>query len=542
MDPPPPPNPNPYPPPPIPTSAATISAVPTAVEPDNNAAAAHVAANPTHAPAPTFNHPPYAEMIYTAIAALKERDGSSRRAIAKYIEQVYPSLPPTHSALLTRHLKRLKNSGHLEMVKKSYKIPGPPRSDAPPPPATDSPAPTSVSSPGQPRGRGRPPKPKPEQQQPQLIVSQPQQHQYQQHILQQPIPIPQQPIPIPQQPFPIPQQPIPISHPPFPISQQSFPISQQPIPFSQQPFSISQQPISVSIPIPIPIPIPQQPIPIPQQHPIVQPNFQSFPQPTLPQQSFPEPNVQQQPNSQPMPVDEPKKRPGRPRKAPAALAIGQNSPVVSAKRGRGRPPGSRMSKKRPGRPPKPKTVSSVSGSNGLVKRRPGRPSKAEPRTVFIPYATNVPIIGAFEQTNGPGAVVPQPAPRPRGRPKKDKSAAASSGVAAGSGKPRGRPPLVPGVERPKLSRSGRPVGRPKKDASLAITAAPDPNLAANAELKRKLEYFQLRVGEAVGVLKPFLNNESTAGVAAAIQELEGLATLDITAPLNIATQQPALQS
>lgn len=136
-----------------------------------------------------------------------------------------------------------------------------------------------------------------------------------------------------------------------------------------------------------------------------------------------------------------------------------NSPVV--KRGRGRPPGSRMSKKRPGRPPKPKTVS-VSGPNGLVKRRPGRPSKAEPRSVFIPYATNVPIIGAFEQSNGPNSVVPLPAPRPRGRPKKDKSAAASSGVAAGTGKPRGRPPLVPGVDRPKLSRSGRPVGRPKK--------------------------------------------------------------------------------
>ncbi|XP_004301255.1 PREDICTED: uncharacterized protein LOC101294766 [Fragaria vesca subsp. vesca] len=473
MDPPPPP-PNLYPPPPI-------SAVPTTVEPVNNniAPITYAAANPTHAPAPTFNHPPYAEMIYTAIAALKERDGSSRRAIAKYIEQVYPSLPPTHSALLTHHLKRLKNSGHLEMVKKSYKIPGPPRSDAaaPPPFPIDSPAPASAASPAQPRGRGRPPKPKPDHQQlmqqqlPQLIA--PQQHQ---HILQQPIPIPQQPIPIP-----LPQQPI------------SFPIPQQPISISYP-----QQPI----PIPMPIPIPQMPIPIPQ-HPIVPPNFQSFPQPTLPQ-TFPEPIPQQQPNSLPMvvspgPADVPKKRPGRPRKAPAALAIVQNnSPVV--KRGRGRPPGSRMSKKRPGRPPKPKT------------------------------------------SNGPNSVVPLPAPRPRGRPKKDKSAAASSGVAAGTGKPRGRPPLVPGVDRPKLSRSGRPVGRPKKDATLAITAAPDPNIAANAELKRKLEYFQSRVGQAVGVLKPFLNNESAVDAAAAIQELEGLATMDMSAPLIIATEQPALQS
>lgn len=356
-------------------------------------------------------------MIYTAIAALKERDGSSRRAIAKYIEQVYPSLPPTHSALLTHHLKRLKNSGHLEMVKKSYKIPGPPRSDASLPLPTDSAGPTSplVS----PRGRGRPPKPK--------------------SIPDQPLPIIQQQ----QQPLPFIQQ----------QQQQQLPILQQPIPFPQQPIPIPQQPISV----------PHQPIPIPQ-HPL---NFQSFPQHILQQQSFPEPNVQQQqqPNSQPMLValglvDEPKKRPGRPRKAPV-LGIAQGSPVGSPKRGRGRPPGSRLSKKRPGRPPKPKTVSAVLGPNGLVKRRPGRPSKAEPRTVFIPYATNVPIIGAFEQSNGPSAAVPQPAPRPRGRPKKDGSAASSSG-GNGSAKRRGRPPLVPGVERPKLSRSGRPVGRPKK--------------------------------------------------------------------------------
>ncbi|XP_050378638.1 uncharacterized protein LOC126795952 [Argentina anserina] len=519
MDPPPPPN--PYPQPPFPTATA-ISAVPTAVEPanynNNTTPVAHVAANPTQVAAPTFTHPPYAEMIYGAIAALKERDGSSRRAIAKYIEHLYPSLPPTHDFLLTQHLKRLKNSGHLEMVKKSYKIPGPPRSDAPPPPLPiDSAPPPSAASPDKPRGRGRPPKPKPELQQiPHQYILQQQMLQQQQQQQQQPIPIPQQPIPIPQQPFSmsIPQQPISISFP--------------------------QQPIS------IPIPIPQMPIPIPQ-HPIVQPNYQAFPQPTLPQ-TLPEPVAQQQPNSQPMlvspgPAEEPKKRPGRPRKAPAALAIVQNSPIVSAKRGRGRPPGSRMSKKRPGRPPKPKTVSSVSGPNGIVKRRPGRPSKAEPRTVFIPYnATNVPIIGAFDQSNGPNVVVPQPAPRPRGRPKKDKSAAASSGVAGVSGKPRGRPPLVPGMDRPKLSRSGRPVGRPRKDASLAITAAPDPYIAENAELKRKLEYLQSRVVQAVGVLKPFLNSGSAVDAAAAIQELEGLATMDISAPLIIATQQPALQS
>ena len=53
---------------------------------------------------------------------------------------------------------------------------------------------------------------------------------------------------------------------------------------------------------------------------------------------------------------------------------------------------------------------------------------------------------------------------------------------------------------------------------------------------------QARVGQAVGVLKTLLNNETAVDAAAAIQELEGLATMDISAPLIIATQQPALQS
>ncbi|KAH1251930.1 hypothetical protein AAZX31_05G230700 [Glycine max] len=90
-------------------------------------------------------HPPYDEMIYTAIGALKERDGSSKRAIGKYIEQVYKDLPPTHPALLTHHLNRLKSSALLVLVKKSYKLPGSHHLPALQPQKT----------------RGRPPKPKP---------------------------------------------------------------------------------------------------------------------------------------------------------------------------------------------------------------------------------------------------------------------------------------------------------------------------------------------------------------------------------------------
>jgi hypothetical protein len=113
-------------------------------------------------------------MIYSAITALKEQDGSSRIAIAKYIERAYPGLSPSHSDLLTHHLKRLKNSGALVLNKKSYLLP---RSDIntdisatitttatvstnPPQIQPQYVAPISSAPPEQKRGRGRPPKTK----------------------------------------------------------------------------------------------------------------------------------------------------------------------------------------------------------------------------------------------------------------------------------------------------------------------------------------------------------------------------------------------
>lgn len=83
-------------------------------------------------------------MIFSAIRTLSETKGSSRTAIAKFIGAAYLDLPPSHSALLTHHLRRLKQKGRLVMVRHSYKIPKQvknPKKDAK-------------------RGRGRPPKPK----------------------------------------------------------------------------------------------------------------------------------------------------------------------------------------------------------------------------------------------------------------------------------------------------------------------------------------------------------------------------------------------
>lgn len=100
-------------------------------------------------------------MISAAITALKEQDGSSKRAIAKYIETHYSDLPPTHSALLTHHLKRLKTNGQLLMVKHSYTLPGlrsaPPAVNGAVNVESANPAPAVAK-----RRPGRPPKPKPD--------------------------------------------------------------------------------------------------------------------------------------------------------------------------------------------------------------------------------------------------------------------------------------------------------------------------------------------------------------------------------------------
>eukprot|EP00262_Sarcandra_glabra_P013657 TRINITY_DN3844_c0_g1_i1.p1 TRINITY_DN3844_c0_g1~~TRINITY_DN3844_c0_g1_i1.p1 ORF type:complete len:172 (+),score=18.59 TRINITY_DN3844_c0_g1_i1:110-625(+) len=106
--------------------------------------------------------PQYSEMIFAAISALDDKNGSSKSAIAKYIESSYGDLPAGHPTLLAHHLSRLKDSGELVLVKNNYMRPNP---NAPPkrgrgrPPKPKLPVPPgTVLSP--PRPRGRPPKPK----------------------------------------------------------------------------------------------------------------------------------------------------------------------------------------------------------------------------------------------------------------------------------------------------------------------------------------------------------------------------------------------
>lgn len=69
------------------------------------------------------SHPPYFQMAVEAIATLRERKGSSRRAIAKYIEAHYKSdLPSNFKKLLTNQLRILSEKGKLVQVKRSFKL------------------------------------------------------------------------------------------------------------------------------------------------------------------------------------------------------------------------------------------------------------------------------------------------------------------------------------------------------------------------------------------------------------------------------------
>ena len=70
-------------------------------------------------PAPA--HPPYVVMVAAAIKALKERSGSSSKAIAKYIGANY-KVPAGFEKSLGQQLKRLAAAGKLVRVKASFKL------------------------------------------------------------------------------------------------------------------------------------------------------------------------------------------------------------------------------------------------------------------------------------------------------------------------------------------------------------------------------------------------------------------------------------
>ena len=66
-------------------------------------------------------HPKYEDMVKAAILALKDRNGSSVPAIAKYVGSNF-KLPGNFKKILSTQLKNLVKSGKLVKVKASYKL------------------------------------------------------------------------------------------------------------------------------------------------------------------------------------------------------------------------------------------------------------------------------------------------------------------------------------------------------------------------------------------------------------------------------------
>ncbi|CAM0903257.1 unnamed protein product [Alopecurus aequalis] len=77
-------------------------------------------------------HPSYFEMIKEAIAALKDRTGSSSVAIAKYIEEKHgKTLPANFKKMLLVQLRGSAAKGKLVKVKASYKLSDAAKKDSP---------------------------------------------------------------------------------------------------------------------------------------------------------------------------------------------------------------------------------------------------------------------------------------------------------------------------------------------------------------------------------------------------------------------------
>ncbi|KAL9228974.1 hypothetical protein vseg_004496 [Gypsophila vaccaria] len=412
---------------------------------------------------PLPSHPSYTEMITAAIAWENSQGkvgGSSKRAIAKYIDRVYSNLPPTHSALLTHHLKRLKNAGQLLMIKNSYQLP------------SFAPAATNGSAAAAAAAAAVP------------IRSEPEQPAYAALSV-----------------------------------------------VNQSPQSVKRRPGRPAKP----------------------------------------------------------KQPEEPAQAQAQQVQEQQGVGGSEKRGRGRPAKRQREQEEVAVPfVQPLVVVAGEVSNGLVGKRRGRPKKKPKKVVedededdhehaedamFQVEVEEVVNggVGAEEEEEvaglvkrGRGRLPKEGVGRGRGRPKKIEVVV--GGVSEGGGgkkrgwpkgrprgrkvmgmvgkmgkvmavgyagkkrgrKPKGSVPAVAAAEVAKRLYKGKPRGRPKKNSVLAKHTSTQAQGPAAEELMKKLEDMQSKIRDAVGVIKPYLADQSAPDVLSALQQLEELSTMDVT--------------
>lgn len=432
---------------------------------------------------------------------MKETNGSSKQAISRYIEQSYSDLPPTHSSLLTHHLKQLKNAGQLVMVKYSYMLPRSPTQQQEQQPPQMEMEGNGAPVTGTKRRPGRPPKLKPETQPPQDS----QLPEYQPEVEFQ-------------------QDPLFQFQPADPMSQSQFQLQDpDPLQFHQeaqfevQPFTVQDTQIVTGM-----------------EPESVFASLGLVDAPPLPQ----------------------KRGPGRPRK----ISSEDNSPAPqslppSIKRGPGRPPSGGSSVRPRGRP-KRKINSALMGphSAAIAKKvgrsgRPrGRPKKNAPHFGIATggLAINVPInynngnaaitttttttyaappFAAAGASNG--GVLPS-MPKRRGRPPRSSTqllaSSSEGGMVPPPPRPRGRPPrssyTAGGYNKPRKLR-GRPPGRPRKSAPLV---APIASYSHHSALQGEHEQLKSMIKETARVIRPFLTDE---GALAALQNLEASAANDV---------------
>ncbi|XP_020219013.1 telomere repeat-binding factor 4 [Cajanus cajan] len=139
---------------PAPSTTATTT-LQTAAPAPLNAASDAAVPDPSQNEQDTKNSPRYIPMIFEALSALKDSNGSDLNAIVSFIEQKH-QVPQNFRRALSTRLRRLVDQGKLEKVHNCYKIkkdssvgtksPAPKPKDVRPPPQRQSPASVLMAS------------------------------------------------------------------------------------------------------------------------------------------------------------------------------------------------------------------------------------------------------------------------------------------------------------------------------------------------------------------------------------------------------------